>query len=208
VRLSHKKELKGYSEKIKECQKDWSKLFKHAEKVKKELDTTIKSEKEKTTTKISEFEDSLKKEEKKMKELDYYKYETGTENAFKTLEYFDKKIEHLQKELEEYQVLANGFDDENQTNGCRKILESINTEFVCIRQLWNHIKHTQEKIHEIYNYKFKETNLDELEDTVRDLTKKFMQIKNIKTTEVARTFKSILNAWPGFINNLRGLKET
>lgn len=51
-------------------------------------------------------------------------------------------------------------------------------------------------------------NLDDLEDLIRELTKKFMQIKNIKNTEVAKTFKSILNAWPGFINNLRGLKET
>lgn len=34
-----------------------------------------------------------------------------------------------------------------------------------------------------------------------------MAIKNIKSTEVARTFRSLLNAWPPFINNLRGLKE-
>jgi len=63
--------LKGYSEKIKENQKDWAKLYRHADFVKKELDTTIKSEKEKTTTKISTFEDNLKKEDKKMKDLDY-----------------------------------------------------------------------------------------------------------------------------------------
>jgi hypothetical protein len=38
--------------------------------VKKEIDATIKNEKEKTNQKIAEFEDSLKKEDKKMKELD------------------------------------------------------------------------------------------------------------------------------------------
>mmetsp|Transcript_71958 Transcript_71958/g.155411 ORF Transcript_71958/g.155411 Transcript_71958/m.155411 type:complete len:111 (+) Transcript_71958:1912-2244(+) len=86
IKLSHKKELKGYSEKIRENQKDWIKLYKHAEFVKKELDTTIKSEKDKTTHKISSFEENLKKEEKNMKSLDYYKYETGTEASFKTLD--------------------------------------------------------------------------------------------------------------------------
>jgi len=113
----------------------------------------------------------------------------------------------LQKELDEFQVLANGFDDTNQTNGCKKILEGINTEYSCIRQLWNHIKLTDDKVAEINAYKFKEVNLDELEELIRDLTKKFMQIKNIKQTEVAKSFRGQLNKWPGFINNMRGLKE-
>jgi hypothetical protein len=114
----------------------------------------------------------------------------------------------LKVELSDYQILANGFDDDNQTNGCIKIIEGVNTEYGCIRDLWAHIKYTQEKIHEINNMKFEDTNLDQLDESIRDVTKKFLAIKNIKTTEVARTFRSILNAWPGFINNLRGLKET
>jgi len=55
--------------------------------------------------------------------------------------------------------------------------------------------------------KFKDCNLDEIEDLIRDLTKKFNQIKNIKNFPVARSFKSILDSWPGFITNLRCLKE-
>jgi len=49
--------------------------------------------------------------------------------------------------------------------------------------------------------------LDEIEDTTRDLKKKFDQIKNIKNFAVAKTFKSILESWPEFINNMRSLKE-
>lgn len=117
-------------------------------------------------------------------------------------------MKKLENELEEYQILADGFDDETITQGCKKTLESINLEFSCIRQLWNHIKFTQDKFQEIYKFKFKDTNLDDLEDLIRDLTKKFQQIKNIKTTEVAKTFRTKINQWPSFINNLRGLKET
>jgi len=66
-RLHSKKELKGYSEKIKDCQKDWIKIYKQAENVKKELEVTVKSYKEKTNQKISDFEEVLKKQEKLMK---------------------------------------------------------------------------------------------------------------------------------------------
>lgn len=62
--------MKGCSEKIKEYQKEWAKLFKKAEFVKKELDATIKSENEKVKSKISTFEEDLKKEEKKMRDHD------------------------------------------------------------------------------------------------------------------------------------------
>jgi len=41
----------------------------------------------------------------------------------------------------------------------------------------------------------------------RELNKKFDTIKNVKDTAVSKTFKGILNNWPGFIQNLNNLKE-
>jgi len=66
VRLTHKKELKGYDSKIKESQREWVKLTKHAEKLKKDIDGLINSEKEKNNQAIQTFEDDLKSEQKKI----------------------------------------------------------------------------------------------------------------------------------------------
>jgi hypothetical protein len=53
-------------------------------------------------------------------------------------------------DLDNLQILANGFDEESATNGVKKVLESINVEFSCISKLWNHIKYTQDKFVLIY----------------------------------------------------------
>lgn len=53
-------------------------------------------------------------------------------------------------DLDNLQILANGFDEETATNGVKKVLESINVEFSCISKLWNHIKYTQDKFVLIY----------------------------------------------------------
>jgi len=66
VRLTHKKELKGYDSKIKESQREWVKLTKHADKLKKDIDGLINSEKEKNNQAIQAFEDDLKSEQKKI----------------------------------------------------------------------------------------------------------------------------------------------
>lgn len=39
------------------------------------------------------------------------------------------------------------------------------------------------------------------------LNKTFGLIKNVKDFPVSKTFKGILNTWPGFIQNLNNLKE-
>jgi len=119
VRLSHKKELKGYDSKIKECQKEWVKQTNHAKKLKKDLDVLINSEREKNSQNIGAFEDLLKSELNKIKDEAYTKYETGTEKAYEGLAQFEIKLEKLGAELEQNQQLANGFDDDNATNGCR-----------------------------------------------------------------------------------------
>ena len=81
MRLTHKKELKGYDSKIKESQKEWVKLTNHAKFLKKDLDVLINSEREKNYQNIQNFEDQLKSELNKVKDEAYTKYETGTEKA-------------------------------------------------------------------------------------------------------------------------------
>jgi len=58
-------------------------------------------------------------------------------------------LSKLQNELEEYQILTVGFDDENLTNNCKKSIDIISTEYTCMRQLWVHIKLTNERTTEI-----------------------------------------------------------
>lgn len=70
VRLTHKKELKGYDAKIKDSQKEWVKLSRHADKLKKDLDGLINSEREKNNQNIQNFEERLKSEQNKVKDED------------------------------------------------------------------------------------------------------------------------------------------
>jgi len=74
-------------------------------------------------------------------------------------------------------------------------------------KLWEHIKLTTKENHTIFCLKSSEADLDEIEDKNRNLTKTAIGIKNIKDSKVFKTFKLQLAQWPGFINNLRGLKE-
>ena len=76
-----------------------------------------------------------------------------------------------------------------------------------MRELWEHIKLTLTKFNEIYNLPFNEANTESIEDTYRYLNKKFGLIKNVKDFPVSKTFKVILNTWPGFIQNLNNIKE-
>jgi len=83
----------------------------------------------------------------------------------------------------------------------------MSLNFKSMRELWDHIKLTLTRFNEIYNMPFAEANTDNIEDTYRELNKKFGTIKNVKDTAVSKTFKGILNNWPGFIQNLNNLKE-
>jgi len=91
--------------------------------------------------------------------------------------------------------------------GCKQLHEKMNVNYKSMRELWDHIKLTLTKFNDIYSMPFKEANTETIEDTYRDLNKKFGLIKNVKDMPVAKTFKGILNAWPGFIQNLNNLKE-
>lgn len=207
VRLTHKKELKGYDSKIKESQKEWVKISKHADKLKKDLENIIKSEGEKNNQNIQNFEEELKTDFKNLTNEAFTKFETGTEVAYAGLEQFNIKIERRGTELEYFQNLANGFDEEHITMGCKAQYEKMTINYNSMRELWDHIKLTLTRFNEIYNMPFKEANTDNIEDTYRDLNKKFGLIKNVKDFPVSKTFKGILNAWPGFIQNLNNLKE-
>jgi len=79
----------------------------------------INSEREKNYQNIQNFEDRLKSELNKVKDESYTKYETGVKDAYEGLEQFEIKLERLGTELEQNQQLANGFDDDHATNGCR-----------------------------------------------------------------------------------------
>lgn len=56
--------------------------------------------------------------------------------------------------------------------------------------------------------RFVDADTTDIEDKYRALNKTFGLIKNVKDFPVSKTFKSILNTWPGFIQNLNNLKET
>jgi archaellum component FlaC len=129
------------------------------------LDPLIKSEKDKNSQNIQDFEDTLKNELNKMRDEPYTKYETGTTAAYEGLEQFEVKLGRLSKELEHFQVLANGFDDENATNGCRNLQEKMTTQYTSMRELWDHIKLTLTRFNEIYTMNFAEANTEAIDDT-------------------------------------------
>lgn len=171
------------------------------------MDVLINSEREKNYQNIQNFEDQLKSENIKIKDESYTKYETGTEKAYESLEQFEIKLQRLGTELEHNQQLANGFDDENATNGCRVLHEKMSVNYKSMLELWDHIKKSLTCFNEIYNMPFKDANTEEIENSYRALNKRFGLIKNVKDYPVSKTFKSILNTWPGFIQNLNNLKE-
>jgi len=83
----------------------------------------------------------------------------------------------------------------------------MQVNYKCMTELWNHIKLSLTNFNEIYNMRFADANTTDIEDSYRALNKTFGQIKNVKDFPVAKTFKGILNTWPGFIQNLNNLKE-
>lgn len=165
ARLTHKKELKGYDARIKESQKEWAKLTKEAEKLRKDLEPLINSEREKNSQNISAFEEQLKGVNNAVKDEAYQLYETGTEKSYEGLDQFANKLDQLSQRLEQFQFLANGFDDEAITNGCRALLEKMNLNYNSMRELWDHIKLTLTRFNEIYNRAFEEAKTEEIEDT-------------------------------------------
>jgi len=175
--------------------------------MKKDIENIVKSEGEKNNQNIQNFEEQLKAELHKIKDEDYTKFETGTEKAYEGLDQFNIKLERLGTELEYFQNLANGFDEEHITMGCKALHEKMSINYTSMRGLWDHIKLTLTKFNEIYNLPFAEANTDTIEDTYRDLNKKFGLIRNVKDFPVSKTFKGILNTWPGFIQNLNNIKE-
>lgn len=110
-------------------------------------------------------------------------------------------------ELEQNQQLANGFDDDNATNGCRVLYEKMQVNYKSMTELWNHVKLSLTNFNEIYNMRFVDADTNDIEDKYRVLNKTFGLIKNVKDFPVSKTFKGILNTWPGFIQNLNNLKE-
>jgi len=204
---SRKKELKGYYTKIKESQKEWVKISKHADKMKKNIENIDKSEGEKNNQNIQNFEEQLKAELHKIKDEDYTKFETGTEKAYEGLDQFNIKLERLGTELKYLQNLTNRFDEEHITMGCKALHEKMSINYKSMRELYNHIKLTLTKFIEIYNLPFNKANTESIEDTYRYLNKKFGLIKNVKDFPVSKTFKTIFNTWLGFIQNLNNNKE-
>jgi hypothetical protein len=55
----------------------------------------------------------------------------------------------LGTELEQNQQLANGFDDDNATNGCRVLYEKMQVNYKSMTELWNHVKLSLTNFNEI-----------------------------------------------------------
>jgi dynein heavy chain len=85
----------------------------------------------------------------------------------------DYKIE-IETNLEDYkrmEIVSKGFDFPDETVGCSKILETIQSEYNVVKDLWDIIKADLEKFETFYKIPWSEVNGGNMEDEIRALQK-------------------------------------
>ena len=112
-----------------------------------------------------------------MKKRDYYKYDTGKEQADVTLEAVENEIAKHKADLEEMEFTSIKFEHPDAINVSKSQIEVIESETDAMKRLWGHAGDCQEVFNSNLDTTWFETNSDSMEEMVKKLQKSLKEMK-------------------------------
>jgi uncharacterized coiled-coil DUF342 family protein len=137
--ISKEKEMKQ----TKKLFDEWTSLKKLAKDVKKEIAPLVDGESKKNAATIARHEDDLKSYIADMKKRDFYRYETGREQAQTSLDKVNDEIKDFCTKTEDLKYNAERFEHPEAIEQSQVKIGEIENEVGLMHGLWEHIADCQ-----------------------------------------------------------------
>ena len=175
----------------------------------KKISNNMKDEKTNCKNELNDFEKSLKKYYLTLKDLQIYtNYNTGTKNAFESIENIEENITGFKQKLVDFEYYTKMFEMEEGTGGVKKILSKIDNETQAMRGLWEHIKLVQDTFENYLKMEWKDVNASEMEDETKGYQKTLTKMKGIdKKSNVFQGINKDIRNWLIFLPLISEMKN-
>lgn len=208
VSSMNEKERTREQELSKNLIKHLNSLHKDSEEVKVKIKEDVTHHSQACLAEIEAFEDELNQYFRDLKLRNIYRYATGVEGAFETLNSLDQEVAVFQKKLADFNYFAKMFEFEDKPANCVKHMEAIQGEIQIIRKLWTHIKKTLDVFSAYLKSHWANVNPVEMQEEIKNLNKGLNQLKGIdRKSNVYNSIFSELKNWNLFLPIVEELKK-
>ena len=186
---------------------DWNSLKKLSKEVKKEIGPRVAEESKKNAQTIVKHEEELKQYIALMKKRDFYKYDTGREQALSSLDGVTGEINGFIETTDDLKFKAEKFDQTGAIDASESKISEIQSEVGLMQTLWAHIDVCQSQFKGYMDNKWLLTNTDEMEEQVKGLER---TLKGMKCDKKCNAYIGILEEikkWLKFLPLVSQLRE-
>jgi len=168
---------------------EWTGLKKLAKDVKKEIAPKVDQESKKNAVTITRHEEDLKQYVAQMKKRDFFRYDTGREQALASLQGVNGEIADFTKKTEELKYNAIKFEHPNAIDASQAKISEIESEVSLMQGLWDHIADCQTIFKGYMDNTWEETRTDDMEEEVKKLER---MLKAMKVDKKCNAYIGIL----------------
>lgn len=186
---------------------EFNSLKKLAKDVKKEIAPLVDQESKKNSQKIAAHEESLKQYITAMKKRDFYRYDTGRDQALQSLTNVDGEIKGFIETTDELKFNAEKFEHPGAIEGSQTKIGEIQSEVGLMQGLWDHIDGCQQTFQGYMTNAWEETNTGSMDEEVKKLER---TLKSMKVDKKCNAYVGILEEikkWMKFIPLCEQLRE-
>ena len=156
---------------------EWTSLKKLSKDVKKEIAPLCDQESKRNVATINRHEEELKTYIAAMKKRDFYRYETGREQALTSLQVVNSEITDFQSRTDELRYNAEKFEHPNAIEASETKIGEIQNEVGLMQGLWDHIADCQTIFKGYLDNTWEETKTDDMEEEVKKLERMLKAMK-------------------------------
>jgi dynein heavy chain len=156
---------------------EWNSLNKLAKDVKKEIAPLVENESKRNTAVITRHEEELKTYVAAMKKRDFYRYDTGRDQALVSLQNVNDEIVDFQDRTDQLKYNAEKFEHPGAIEASETKIGEIRNEVSMMQLLWDHIATCQGIFDGYMLNTWEGTKTDDMEEEVKRLERELKQMK-------------------------------
>lgn len=142
-----------------------------------------------------------------MKKRDFYKYNTGREQALQSLSGVQNEIQDYNDQRSELLFQATKFEQAHLIDNIEGQITTVETEVSSMQILWDHINFCQGRFAEYMNSPWLQTDSLEMEDEVKKLLKKLKEMKVDKRCNAYTGILEEIKKWMVFLPLVGQLRD-